>query len=275
MPQPSVLTEATVSGEQVTANLVEIFSAIQGEGVNVGTRQLFVRFGGCDLRCRYCDSVQTWRPTTGCEIEIEPGKRVYEQAENPVSQAQLIEWITRLNLPYVHDSISFTGGEPLLHSKFLQEFLPLLKRKCSLPIYLETGGHRDRDLERVLPYVDMIGMDMKLPSVSGETLWDAHRRFLRMAHGRSDIFCKLIISNRTTIEDLQTAAEVIASVDNAIACFLQPMTPVGRKTHEERLEQGLATAPSPDQVLDWQVLMKRSLRDVRVIPQTHKMIDQK
>ena len=111
-------------------------------------------------------------------------------------------------------------------------------------------------------------MDIKLPSVSGEEHWDAHRRFLKQSvESQTDIFCKLIVSDQTTVEDLKTAADLIQSVDEAIACFLQPMTPMGIAT--------LSHAPSPAQVLDWQVLMKQSLRDVRVIPQTHKMIDQK
>jgi 7-carboxy-7-deazaguanine synthase len=48
---------------QLTARLVEVFSAIQGEGLNVGTRQLFIRFALCDLRCHFCDSAHTWSGT--------------------------------------------------------------------------------------------------------------------------------------------------------------------------------------------------------------------
>ena len=44
------------------ANLVEIFSSVQGEGPDVGASTLFVRLGACDLRCRWCDSPHTWRP---------------------------------------------------------------------------------------------------------------------------------------------------------------------------------------------------------------------
>ena len=49
-----------------SANLVEIFSSIQGEGPHVGESTLFVRFGACDLRCRWCDSPHTWRPAATC-----------------------------------------------------------------------------------------------------------------------------------------------------------------------------------------------------------------
>lgn len=275
MPQPTALADLEKQQNKTTANLVEVFSAIQGEGVNVGTRQLFIRFGGCDLRCTYCDSAQTWRPQANCEIEIEPGKRVYEMIENPVSPSQLLGWVKRLDQPHVHDSISLTGGEPLLHGQFLQVFLPQLKQQCRLPIYLETGGHRDCDLDSVLPYIDLIGMDLKLPSVSGEEHWAAHRRFLAKAHGNTEIFCKLIVSNQTSPDDLRQAAEVIGSVDQAIVCFLQPMTPIGTFSGGVRDQRDLANAPTPAQVLDWQVLMKRSLDNVRVIPQTHKMIGQK
>ena len=51
-------------GAAATANLVEIFSSIQGEGPDLGAATLFVRFGGCDLRCRWCDSPHTWQPST-------------------------------------------------------------------------------------------------------------------------------------------------------------------------------------------------------------------
>ena len=38
------------------APIVEIFSSIQGEGLLVGRRQIFVRFAGCNLDCNYCDT---------------------------------------------------------------------------------------------------------------------------------------------------------------------------------------------------------------------------
>ncbi|MCL5059022.1 MAG: 7-carboxy-7-deazaguanine synthase QueE, partial [Actinobacteria bacterium] len=37
----------------------EIFSSVQGEGPYVGTRQIFIRFDGCNLSCRYCDTARS------------------------------------------------------------------------------------------------------------------------------------------------------------------------------------------------------------------------
>ena len=67
------------------ANLVEVFSSIQGEGTHVGTTTLFVRFGACDLRCRWCDSPQTWEPASQCRIEIGRCSGEFETRPNPVS----------------------------------------------------------------------------------------------------------------------------------------------------------------------------------------------
>ena len=42
----------------IKANIVEIFSSIQGEGLYIGERHLFIRFKDCNLNCTYCDEFQ-------------------------------------------------------------------------------------------------------------------------------------------------------------------------------------------------------------------------
>ncbi len=81
----------------------------------------------------------------------------------------LLKWVERQNLPCLHDTIGLTGGEPLLHTPFLVELLPQVRSVTSLPVYLETGGHRPEQLDTILPYIDSMGMDFKLPSTSGES----------------------------------------------------------------------------------------------------------
>ncbi|ABA20367.1 Radical SAM [Trichormus variabilis ATCC 29413] len=254
-----------------TARLVEVFSAIQGEGLNVGTRQIFIRFAFCDLRCHFCDSAHTWNAPASCRIERSPGLRDFESHPNPVPLTTLIEWVERQNLPCLHDSISLTGGEPLLHAPFLQEFLPKVRSLTGLPIYLETGGHRPEQLATILPYLDSVGMDLKLPSVSGESHWQAHSQFLQLCHSQSETFVKIIISHRTDLAELERAALLVADVSPEIPVFLQPVTPLAES---DQFSQTPALAPAPADVLTWQTSMKRFLKYVRVVPQTHKMLNQ-
>ncbi|MFO5493649.1 MAG: radical SAM protein, partial [Cuspidothrix sp.] len=178
----------------------------------------------------------------------------------------------RQNIPSIHDSISLTGGEPLLHAQFLAEFLPAVRSLTNLPIYLETGGHRPEQLEIVLPYLDSVGMDLKLPSVSGESHWTEHTKFLQLcSNTKLEVFVKIIVSQSTVPEELEQAALLIAQINDQIPVFLQPVTPL---TPAQQFSSVAMVAPTPEQVLAWQVLMKGFVKYVRVIPQTHKMLNQ-
>ena len=263
---------AEVPSEVPTARLIEVFSAIQGEGLNVGSRQIFIRFALCDLRCHFCDSAHTWSAPFTCRVERSPGLRDFEIHSNPVPLPLLLQWVERQNLLGLHDSISLTGGEPLLHAPFLKQFLPQLCNSTSLPIYLETGGHRPEQLAMILPYLNSVGMDLKLPSVSGETRWQEHAEFLKHCHqALVEVFVKVIISNHTDSSELERAAKLVADVNPEIPVFLQPVTPL---EPFQQFKQIPRFAPTPAQVLTWQAQMKRLLKQVRVVPQTHKMLNQ-
>jgi 7-carboxy-7-deazaguanine synthase len=241
-------------------NLVEIFSAIQGEGVFVGERQLFVRLGGCDLRCTWCDSPHTHAVHSDYRVEKRSGQRNFVEAVNPVSGDQLLHYIEALNQTFPHHSLSLTGGEPLLQSRFLETWLP----QVSLPVYLETGGHRPQELSKVLAYLSWISMDIKLPSSCGESQWQAHDAFLTVAgQGKAALITKWVVTADTTLEDLDQAIDLLVKHSADIPVVLQPVTPLGGRL-----------APSPTQVLDWQTRLRQRLTSVRVIPQTHKMINQ-
>ena len=251
-----------------TARLIEVFSAIQGEGLNVGTRQIFIRFAICDLRCNYCDSAHTWVAPSEYRVEETPGLRDFEFYSNPVELSTLLGFVQRQNIPGLHDSISLTGGEPLLHAPFLKEFLPEVRSLTNLPIYLETGGHRPEQLLTILPYLDSVGMDLKLPSVSGESHWQAHAQFLQSCYdSQTEVFVKIIISSQTDVAELEKAANLVAAVSPEILIYLQPVTPL-------EVSEKPMFAPTPEQVLTWQALMKKLIKQVRVVPQTHKMLQQ-
>ncbi len=99
--------------EGTDANVVEVFSSIQGEGPWLGMRTLFVRFGECDLRCGWCDSPKTWIPAVEAKIETVAGRGEFAAEKNPLSVDRLTSACEALDLSR-HRFVAFTGGEPLL-----------------------------------------------------------------------------------------------------------------------------------------------------------------
>ncbi len=240
--------------------IVELFSGIQGEGPIVGYRQIFVRFAQCQLDCKYCDTNFQQQPYAS--IELQPGSRSFEKWENPVSSDRLIAHIKTMLQHLSHHSVSLTGGEPLLHCQYLRELSTGLRDENVL-IYLETNGLLYEQLSSVIDVIDIIGMDMKLESSTGEvTRWEEHEKFLEIAK-QKDVFVKLIVSADTTEEEILKAAEIICRQDQSIPLILQPVTPTN----------GLYP-PTPDRLLVLMETAMKHLSHVRVIPQTHVMLQQ-
>lgn len=237
--------------------IIELFSSIQGEGPFVGTRQIFMRLPNCNLSCPYCDT--PFGPVSEARFEQTPGTRIFTPEPNPVSAERLLAMVHSLN-PGIHHSLSVTGGEPLLWARELAEILPLLRAE-GLKIYLETNGTLSRQLETVLPCVDYISMDIKLP-FQGQSFWEQHADFLRLSLEK-EVFVKIVVARDSAEADLEQARDLIARLDRNIITILQPVT----STH------GIA-APEAHQMLDWQELFLQELTDVRVIPQTHVFLGQ-
>lgn len=238
-------------------NIVEVFSSIQGEGLCVGYRQVFVRLGGCNLTCDFCDTPISRKFVEDGQIEITPGKRDFKTIKNPISVEELAGYVNNL-LVLPHHSISFTGGEPLCQFEVIKALVPLVNGL----IFLETNGTLSAELAEVLPYIDIISMDIKLPSVCGQELWRKHEEFLRLANTRT-VFVKIVVTDKTTAAEFQQALHVIAGVDEHIPLIIQPVTPIHN-----------CKSVTPEETLAFQEQALTLLTDVRVIPQTHKFMNQ-
>ncbi len=136
------------------------------------------------------------------------------------------------------------------------------------PVMLETNGTMVAALERCLPWLRYVSMDMKLPSVDGERVRaDTQRRFLTAAvSSGATTWVKLVIGAATDPVEFDRAVATVASVARGhdVEIFLQPVTPFG----------AVERAPSPTQVLELQERALRQHPRVRVVPQTHKAIGQ-
>lgn len=244
------------------AELAEVFSSVQGEGLLIGQRQVFIRFRGCNLACEYCDTPNAFTDEPGI-LEQTPGRRDFVPTPNPVTLERLISlidgWLR--GWPGVHHSISITGGEPLLSQATLLTWLPELRKL--LPIYLETNGTLHSALKPLIQDIDIIGMDIKIPSTSGCTnLWDDHRKFLEIA-AHKELFVKVIVGAETQDWEIIRTSELISSANRNIPLILQPVTNIKGKVEV-----------NPVSVLELQEIACRHLAEVRVIPQTHKFMAQ-
>ncbi len=255
--------EITLPKTQNAAPIQEVFSSVQGEGVYVGHRQVFVRFAHCHLKCAYCDTAMTTEDGR-FYAELSPGSPQTQAYDNPVSTETLLQAIDNLLAQGRHHSVSFTGGEPLLYHRFLKTLLEEFKKNHpDIQTYLETSGTQAAFLSEVLPWTDVIAMDIKLPSTTGErALFNEHQAFLAMAATRPEVevFIKLVFGKNTTDEELAQVRETI--LDQTLPIILQPVTSLA--DHRIHLE--------PAHILRVQDQLARWFKEVRVIPQTHKMV---
>lgn len=237
--------------------LSEIFLSFQGEGLHAGRRQLFLRMSGCHLRCRYCDTPESLERSATFRVHLSDGG-TFEGA-NPLTCADVLRHaLTLIDGAHSIDGLAITGGEPLLQADFLAELLT--DARWPRPRMLETSGTLPDKLATVLPVVDLVSMDIKLPSNTGELpLWDVHQHCLAIARGK--IYVKVLIDDDTDPDDVERAADIVRGMAPGVAVFLQPITdPSGRvRIGAAQLDHFFSIA-------------RRYNSDVRVLPQTHKML---
>ena len=211
----------------------EIFTSVQGEGLYVGINQLFIRFSKCNLNCRYCDT------------DFKSDLKEYSDVE----LAKLVN-----DTKNIH-SVSLTGGEPLLETDFLLNFLPLVNKK----IYLETNGTLFENLKRVIPFIDIISMDIKLPSCSnGKNLFFEHEEFIKIAR-QKELFIKIVFDENITEEEIIHCSKLAVKYDAPL--ILQP------KMEGDNLNL------KSDFINDIFCRFLEKAPDTRLIPQVHKFLN--
>jgi organic radical activating enzyme len=97
--------------------LVEEFYTIQGEGYHTGKAAYFIRIGGCDVGCSWCDTKFSWNPSLHPVVPAE----------------QILDHVTA----HPAAAVVVTGGEPLMVN--LDYLTELLKQK-GIETFLETSG---------------------------------------------------------------------------------------------------------------------------------------
>ncbi|AFY70705.1 Radical SAM domain protein [Thalassoporum mexicanum PCC 7367] len=111
--QSPQLTASTAT----TYPIVETFHSIQGEGAWFGSSAYFIRLGGCDVKCWFCDTKESWDASSHPRQTVTDLVRQVEKAKPAI--------------------VVITGGEPLMH-----DLRPITKalQKLDVRVHLETSG---------------------------------------------------------------------------------------------------------------------------------------
>lgn len=100
-----------------TYPVMEAFATVQGEGAHTGTPSWFIRLGGCDVGCVWCDVKESW------DADAHPRQSVEELVAAAVDSGR--------------KTVVVTGGEPAMHN-----LAPLTDalRAAGLTAHIETSG---------------------------------------------------------------------------------------------------------------------------------------
>ncbi len=97
--------------------LVEEFYTIQGEGYHTGKAAYFIRIGGCDVGCSWCDTKFSWNPSLHPVVPAE----------------QIVEHV----IAHPAAAVVVTGGEPLMVN---MDYLTGMLKREGIETFLETSG---------------------------------------------------------------------------------------------------------------------------------------
>ncbi len=234
--------------------LNELFVSIEGEGIFAGTKTLFIRFSGCHLRCYWCDTKYSLSTKSGKSYTIDEAKRLIHQHLQPKIY-----------------KVNFTGGEPLLQPLSLIALANFVKNELNIKTYLESSCFDWQRFESVLPYFDICKVEFKTsdskviePSKSYDDLIQNELKCLELALNRTDkiSFVKIVFTNSTTtneIRDLTAKIFQCSNIGNLGGITLQPSYQFD--------------SPSTEHILKIYDEVYPFYKDVRVIPQMHKMLD--
>lgn len=210
----------------------DLFYSVQGEGPWIGYPQFFVRFFACNIHCNYCDTP--------------------DENRTAMTPEQVLAAIEPYRNRPLH-SISITGGEPLMQVEGLKSLIPVL---TGFDLYLETNGTLPKHLAEVVDDFRYFSVDYK-PGYAKE-----FTDFMLQLKGRSGVFVKLVVTRNFPITEVKKLTGIMAAIDPELPLVLQPVTPFGAVKH----------TATPEDLMRTLTVASHQIKNVRVIPQTHKQI---
>lgn len=189
-------------------NVQEIFATIQGEGPYAGQPAVFIRLGGCNLQCSFCDT------------EFDSPKQIL--TKNIIQEVLLLANNNKQQL--VRKLVVITGGEPLLQP-IENLSLELIKKKFLVQI--ETNGTIYRKLPKAVKIICS-------PKKSSGKYYPIRQDLLP----RINAFKFLISAN----DPRYSKVSEVGQSQYQIPVFVQPIDEYDQEKNQQNLQKTLAIA---------------------------------
>ena len=224
--------------------ILELFGpTIQGEGMVIGKKTLFIRTSGCDYRCAWCDSSFTWDGT---------GKPTMMTPE------QIITQIDALNQNRARH-VTLSGGNPAIH-KGLGEVVDRL-HASGYDVAIETQGTIWNDW---LTKVDEITISPKPPSSTMTTDFQQLASFIeRLPKERTTL--KVVVFDEKDFQFAEKVHQTFPTLD----FYIQPGNDDLQETDERKMTHHLIE--SYERLIE-RAMASTILKDVRILPQLHALV---
>ncbi|MBB3151276.1 7-carboxy-7-deazaguanine synthase [Paenibacillus endophyticus] len=228
--------------------VLEVFGpTVQGEGMVIGRKTMFVRTAGCDYSCSWCDSAFTWDGSAKADIRMLTAYEIIEQLKELGGNA--------------FEHVTISGGNPALLPQ-LGELIDSLHNE-EISVALETQGSR---WQNWFWSVDELTLSPKPPSSGMLTNWSVLDDIVaKLIAGKSSFCLKTVIFDQA---DLEYATFVHLRYPN-VPFYLQAGNGQLKETEPERM------LPYLVERYEWligQVMPNPELKRVHVLPQLHTWV---
>jgi 7-carboxy-7-deazaguanine synthase len=230
--------------------VLEVFGpTIQGEGMVIGQKTMFVRTAGCDYSCSWCDSAFTWDGSAKDDIRQMTAEEIWKELKELGGDC--------------FNHVTISGGNPALIAA-LSELIDFLKQN-DIRIALETQGSRWQDW---FLRIDDLTISPKPPSSGMKTNFDV----------LDDIVSKLHQNNRHHAVSLKVVIfddcdfEYAVNVHKrypSVPFFVQVGNEDTGTTNDDQLIKDLLTK------FEWlinKIATSPSMNNVRALPQLHTLV---
>lgn len=186
-------------------NIIEKFISIDGEGPSAGELAVFIRFGGCNLRCSWCDTAYSFDDAPDTET---------------LTKEEIYKFIKESGA----SNVTITGGEPLIQNG-IEELIYYIAQDKNLIIHIETNGSVPVHKLTSIKHLDNVCfvLDYKLPGSNMESsMYCVNYELIEKKDA-----CKFVVASET---DLLKALEVIKKYNLIEKCSIF-LSPVWGKIH--------------------------------------------